>query len=382
MKLVKLFLLVVLFVMGCNGNAQETTEADTIEVQDSAENSALPTLEPSSTPEPTKIPTATSAPTAEPVAEVDTEALTLSQLNNDYSIYSSYTLDINMTVTSGETGAIAQYVDMLVQISNDPPMQQIVLTAQGVDEALGAEAMTIEMASVEGQTFMDVPEMGCIAMPTGSLGQTPFAALLQTDEILQGLDNAERVLPNEMVNGVEAKHYVFDESFYGEIEEGDVVQGDLWIEADSNRLVRLQMSGAGGGFAVALGDSAESDTLDPFTLVYDIVDVNVPFEVTIPTGCEAEAAGVENTFPILSDAYEQASIGAIVNYKTPTSLSDAVTFYQDAFAAEGYIYDEGESFVSDAVATLIFNIEGGSLTVLIAPDPLGDDTTVTIMDER
>lgn len=351
LKMLSLILLVALFVASCD-SGDTATEV-----------------------EPTRQPTVIIPP-------IEEEPLVIADINSDYSAYNTYTLEINLTVTNGNSNEITQFVDMQMQISNDPPVQQLSMTAQGVDASLGSEQIMIDMVTVDGQTYMDMGDIGCVTLPSSGLDGTPFANLLEADTFFDGLNNADRVLPNAMVNGIEAAHYTFDETFFDEVFSGDTVQGHLWLEVDTNRLVRLEMHGEGAGLLGGIADdSAENDTLDQFRMTYDVTQINQPFETIIPETCDEDAADEGNQYPLLDDAYEQASFSGVLTYKSATTIENAVTFYQEALQPEGWVYNESESLITNAVATLIFSRDDVTITLLISPDPVGEDMTITIMDQ-
>ena len=194
MKFLKVLMLVVLFVTACGGGEEVDETVDSAETEPTTVPTTIPTV--TLAPEPTAT---TVLPEPEAVIETtgaDSEPLLVADINSDYAAYSSYAVNIMMTVTDGETDETSQFIDMQVQVNHDPLMQQIMMRTQGVDEALGEEEITIQMATVDGKTFMDVPDLGCIALPSAGLEDTPFASFLEADTFLDGLNNARRVLPD------------------------------------------------------------------------------------------------------------------------------------------------------------------------------------------
>ncbi len=373
-----LLLLLSLLIVACTpepeGSAENTPVANSAETQSPTD---VPTVEviaePTNTPAPA--PTEVVEATIEPTEEPADEPLSLADMRADFSDFSSYTLDVDLSVINAESGKRTQFVEMTMQISIDPPTQQITMRALGIDESTADSEMAIELATVEGQTYMVVPEVGCIALPAGGLEDTPFADMMSASTFLDGVDNVARVRPNETINGIESEHYIFDETFFEAATDGDQLEGHLYIDAATQHLVRLEMNGNGADFANLSGQEGSSD--DTFSLIYDVVEVNQPFEVTIPDGCEGQADGPD--YPQLADATQVSVFGEIVTYKTASSIKDAVAFYQAEMEAAGWTYLEGESFIADATSSLIFTQAEQTVMVLIVPE--SDNTSVTIMEQ-
>jgi hypothetical protein len=95
------------------------------------------------------------------------------------------------------------------------------------------------------------------------------------EDLLPRIQGAERVQPDETVNGIACKHYVY-ESGSLEAESGMLeAQGDVWVARDSGYVVRLTLQGRGTYY----GTYGSSGSLN---LVYDLYDANAPLTIAPP----------------------------------------------------------------------------------------------------
>lgn len=283
-----------------------------------------------------------------PPAPVDEGPLDLSTVNTDLA-FDSYRYSIAMTLTEEEPDgtAVTQTITGEVAVTTDPPATSMTFNLDGMDDAAGMESMT--MTTLGDETYMIIPEFGCIT--TGQIGdalENPFADLAQPNALLEGVDGAERVLPDETVNGVVSRHYVFDESFIDDPQsEVESLDGHLYISAEEGYLVQMAMEGTG---SFALLDEAQQGA-GTFGIEWNLLEVDGDVEITLPEGCEA---GGVSEFPQLPDATEVSSFAGFMSYSSASSLGEAQQFYVDSLTEEGWIYNEDESFISDETVIMVF----------------------------
>lgn len=94
-------------------------------------------------------------------------------------------------------------------------------------------------------------------------------------DLLPYIPQAHRVMPNETINGIVCKHYVYDINDLQVESEMTDASGDIWVAQDGGYVVRLTMNGHGTYYDTY----SASGTLN---LVYDLYDVNAPINITPP----------------------------------------------------------------------------------------------------
>ena len=82
-------------------------------------------------------------------------------------------------------------------------------------------------------------------------------------------------MPNETINGIVCKHYVYDINDLQVESDMTDASGAIWVAQDGSYGVRLTMNGHGTYYDTY----SASRTLN---LVYDLYDVNTPISITPP----------------------------------------------------------------------------------------------------
>ncbi|MBN1312794.1 MAG: hypothetical protein JXB30_15375 [Anaerolineae bacterium] len=158
---------------------------------------------------------------------------------------------------------------------------------------------------------------------------------ISPDSFLGGndLSKAQRIRPDEMVNGVMARHYRVTpvEAVLVGLSNYTV---DIWLAVDGGYVVRETLSA--DGTLVTLGSG-----MGHIDWTYDLLDVNGPVDIQPPSGCEAP---IGSDFPKMPDASEVNSIASMLSYKTASPPADVVTFYQTQLPMEGWTAGESSDF--------------------------------------
>jgi len=94
-------------------------------------------------------------------------------------------------------------------------------------------------------------------------------------DLLPFVRQARRILPDETVNGIPSRHYVYDVDNLQLNVGMTSACGDLWVARDGRYAVRLTLEGQGTYYDTY----SASGTL---RLVYDLYDVGVPLTITPP----------------------------------------------------------------------------------------------------
>jgi hypothetical protein len=333
-------------------------------------------------------------PTAEPTAETAEEeggllsdlfpqSLKVSDTVQEFDTLDSYQMEMTISTSVTET---TQVIRATIIVSTDPPQSQMTFAFEGagVEEMAGMDSMS--MTQIEGTSYMNVPEFGCISM-SATEAEDAFAESLDANEFLEDIGDAELV-GEETINGIETLHYTFDETaIQDETTQFTSAQGDVYIAKEGNYVVRFRIEGEGNvaDMGMAIAEEEEGTDTEPMiglmVVQMDLTNVNEPVSITIPAECENSGLA-DADYPVLEDAYESGSFGGIVTYKTNTPFADAVTFYQESLAAAGWVYQEEASFIMEGSTALMYFDQGDrSLTVTITEDTGTEAFVVVIFEE-
>ncbi len=391
-------LLLGLSALACNlpfGGEEEPTPRPTQEADDAEEEEAdveedtavEDEPEVTATEEPAVEATAVpESPTAEPAAEeggllsdLFPQSLKVSDTVQEFDTLDSYQMEMTISTTVTET---TQVIRATILVSTDPPQSQMTFAFEGFADMAGMESMS--MTQIEDTSYMNMPEFGCISM-TASEAEDAFAESLDANEFLEDIGEAELV-GEETINGIETLHYTFDETaIQDETTQFNSAQGDVYIAKEGNYVVRFRIEGEGNvsDLGMALGEEGTEtqEAIGLMVVQMDLTNVNEPVSITIPAECENSGLA-DADYPVLEDAYESGSFGGIVTYKTNTPFADAVAFYQESLTAEGWVYQEAESFIMEGSTALMYFDQGDrSLTVTITEDTGTEAFVVVIFEE-
>ena len=391
-------LLLGLSALACNlpfGGEEEPTPRPTQEADDAEEEEAdveedtavEDEPEVTATEEPAVEATAVpESPTAEPAAEeggllsdLFPQSLKVSDTVQEFDTLDSYQMEMTISTTVTET---TQVIRATILVSNDPHQSQMTFAFEGFADMAGMESMS--MTQIEDTSYMNMPEFGCISM-TASEAEDAFAESLDANEFLEDIGEAELV-GEETINGIETLHYTFDETaIQDETTQFNSAQGDVYIAKDGNYVVRFRIEGEGNvsDLGMALGEEGTEtqEAIGLMVVQMDLTNVNEPVSITIPAECENSGLA-DADYPVLEDAYESGSFGGIVTYKTNTPFADAVAFYQESLTAEGWVYQEADSFIMEGSTALMYFDQGDrSLTVTITEDTGTEAFVVVIFEE-
>ncbi len=329
---------------------------------------------------------ATAVPAAsdsdEPAAEESAPALSAADLTlptgsdlpfNSYRV----TMEMSFTGVNADGEEVTQAMTMNSAYTTDPAATSVTMNMTGLDNAMGGDL--VEMAQIEGTTYMVIPDVGCITTQDDSMSDAPFADIMSPDDFLGDLDGA-KYEGEETINGVRTLHYSFDKAVFlstqmsgDEIEEAE---GHIYIAKDGNYVVRMVIDATG---KIDLLDKGGDENGD-LHIEMNLLDIDEPIEIVMPAACEAGAAG-GSAFPVMDDATETATFGGMTSYKTAAATEDVLAFYDDALVADGWVKDESSSFISGGTALVSYTRDGETLTLSINADENAGGTDVLLMSD-
>jgi hypothetical protein len=129
--------------------------------------------------------------------------------------------------------------------------------------------------------------------------------------------------------------------------------------------------------------SAATPTPDEGVPVFPTDDENgdVPTEESLeatteaPTEESTDGGNFDTEFPIPDDAQNFADVGGTVNFQTGMSLDDALAFYRDAFAGQGYTERSLLTSTTDTTFSIVFDGHPSGEAIVVQAVDLGTNTT-------
>ncbi len=94
-------------------------------------------------------------------------------------------------------------------------------------------------------------------------------------DLLPFVQQAQRIMPDETVNGIPCRHYVYDVENLQTDAGMTSAKGDIWVAKEDGQVVRLTMDGQGVYYETY-------PSIGTLALVYDLFDVNAPISIKPP----------------------------------------------------------------------------------------------------
>lgn len=249
----------------------------------------------------------------------------------------------------------------------DPPASYFQWESSNSTEP--SQAGEMAFYRIGSKTYMLVYTDGkptCTAF--SSDGSQPSSSLLDRNAF--GSINSGKLVGVETVNGVQAKHYKYDEQATG-VKYYTKLTGDVWIAEDGGYVVRDYAEWEGHLFGMLAG--ASTTDVGKGSWQREVTDINQPFTITAPEGCENAA----ESLPIMADATETASFGPMTSYKSAGKLADVVKFYQTEMTKAGWTA-EGDATTTEDFANLVFTRDNQKATVVVTRDGANVAVVITV----
>jgi hypothetical protein len=222
------------------------------------------------------------------------------------------------------------------------------------------------LMSVEVTGDADVPDPVAMAEATGAsyaaradgtcqgtqLDVESPAALASLLPALMGADEAG----SASIDGVEARHYTFDERAMAEA--GRVTTtGEIWVATEGGYVVRFTRTthGDAGYFG---GGTDGTVTWD-----YQLSGIGQPQEIVLPSSCRLDV-------PIMPDATNTLVLPRWAGFDTSSSASDAAGFYGEQLPVGGWA-QQGETISDSGLEVRTFARDDEVLTVMVTTRDTG-----------
>jgi len=362
-RILFLSLIVLLIFSACGGGGEKKEEeSGPSQGQPTATSAPAPTQQPQEAAPTSPPPTAAIQPTAttgdaESGGETVADLLNLSALKTDIKELSSETLQSYRLRAEWKTepkeGSTATASNFGIEVShtNDPLAEEIAYMG---DET----ALAMQMVRIEDRMWINAGDQW---MEMSSDDTSTYDSMLfSLNSATSGLTGDARLVGEEILNGVATKHYTFDESILGAaLGVYEKIKGEVWVAVD-------------GDYAVKYVFSAE-DQDATYDWSWEMYDINAPFTIEPP----ADAQGAREDIPLLPDATDRVTVGAMVSYSSATALQAAIDFYKEQMPTFDWTYDETGSMLSEGFAMLNFGKEGETVSIMLsASDSGGTDVVI------
>ncbi len=156
----------------------------------------------------------------------------------------------------------------------NPPASRSLLRVQG-QGAAQLPSNRVEVTWINGQVWVKVGRKPWVSVPEAAVQSEYGSEMVSVADLLPFIHHAGRVLPDERVNGIPSRHYVYDVGNLQPDVGMSAAQGDLWVARDGGYVVRLSLEGQGTYYDTY-------STSGSLRLVYDLYDVNVPLTIAAP----------------------------------------------------------------------------------------------------
>lgn len=237
-----------------------------------------------------------------------------------------------------------------------PDASEIVFTMTG--DAAGELGETMTITQIEDAFYAVLPPQPCITLSGQSGFENPFGLFLDTGGFLT--EDAQRVLPDETINGVDSAHFVLSEQNLLDWEVYEIYEADLYIAKDGGYVTRLRILGRGVNNVLNSNASQEGDIFYELNFIPEAVPA-----IQVPEGC-ADATEINTQYPVLDDATAVTSGPGVFSYETQASFDDVITFYKDSLTANNE-WTVAQEIIQEPNATITFTGAGGTLMVNLGP---------------
>jgi hypothetical protein len=276
--------------------------------------------------------------------------------------------------TDADGNPIDDSAEIISEFTRDPEARRMTMTfLDNTDPSAAQES--IETYQVGTDMYMYGGEdVGWLRISTEeSPFDDPELAMLTSGGIFSDLDQLKRVRPDQEINGIDSRHYQFDETVLGKIFGEDMgnitATGDLWIAKDGGFVTKYILTVAVDGGSGGMFDP--NMTSGEIEMTFELQDVNEDITIELPAEATASAnlTGFDGPFPMPEDANVQATSSTFTVIDSDTPVADAIAFYEAALADLGWTKDEqGSMTLGEEMASLTFTKDGAQLSLIISLD--------------
>jgi len=361
----------VLVIAACGGD-KETSEPPntTVPATSKPADAAVPT----SPPKPTDTPVPTLVPTSAVEEElVPDQVLKVTDLN---SYRAAMDLTWQGTMTNGQE--IEAAMNMMMEYVREPRAEHISIYGTSLAAQGYTADQPLEMYVIGDTTYMNVMGLWMQAPSSDSTEGLGDTFLMTSDDVLKNAKNA-KYEGRETVNGVETKHYSFDEEALDSADMAgskiERAEGDVWLAVDGNYVVKMDTTMFGKEMGVPTETGNETLADGSMHMVMDVTDVNKPITIEVPPEA-LEAGRPPEDLPIPDGAAEVTSVFGMITYNTAKTAQEIHDFYKVEMPNNGWTETSDEAFGD--LFMMEYTKNGSTANITITADSQSGKTSVMI----
>ena len=229
------------------------------------------------------------------------------------------------TTSWTEEGGDPQSVTIEIAYTTEPNAQHLIMsglsdTTQGDDDTLEMIRIGQDSYTRYGGEWITMQSTDDTTLPDATVAYQPENLLRSSKGKYKG---------TEEMNGVKAKHYVFDQE---ELAKSPVfvniieASGEVWVSSEYNVAVRSLVHFKGKD-----ANTGKIVTLDVET---NLTDINADFVIEPPEG--VEKAETPADVPIMSGATDLLVMAPMTSYKVAATAEAVEKFYKEEMAKNGW----------------------------------------------
>ena len=361
----------ILVIAACGGDkATSETAATSVPATSKPADTPVPTTppKPTDTPVPTLVPTSEAGEDLAP-----DQVIKVTDLN---SYRTTIDLSWQGTLTNGQE--IEASMNMMIEYVREPKAQHISMYGSSLSAQGFTKDQPLEMYTIGDTTYMSLMGTWMQAPSSDSTEGLGDTFLMTSDDVLKGAKNS-KYEGRETVNGVDTKHYSFDETGLDATEMAgskvDQAKGDVWIAVDGNYVVKMDatMIGTEMGVPAATGNETLAD--GSMHMVMNVTDVNTPITIEVPSEA-LESGQPPEDIPIADDATGLTNMLGMITYNTAKTAQEIHDFYKAEMPNNGWTEESDDAFGD--IFMMQYTKDGSTASVTITTDSQTGKTSVLI----
>ncbi len=358
--LIMTLFVVLLIVAACGGGSDESKEKATsvpVATQGGAAPAAKATL------------------VAEPATVEEEPALSEDQLKDIENLDSYRAITTWSSKGKDSEGKnLETSTEITMEYTKEPPAQHMAMSTSSTNADQTNDVQSFDMYQIGTDMYMSSGEDGTwMRVQQDELPIDPSFAGLSGGQFFTNLEDLKRVRPDQNINGIDSRHYTYDERVLGMLfgsATGDVTaEGDVWIAKDggyvTKYVVTIEVKNGSGDIL------APTMTEGTSTLAWELQEVNSKdLKIELPKEAVAGAtlAGFDEAFPTPEGSSVQASSGDFAMIQTDLTVEEVTKFYEDTLSKLGWTKDDSSSGEFGGMTSLSFAKDGVQLSVMITAD--------------
>jgi hypothetical protein len=195
-----------------------------------------------------------------------------------------------------------------------------------------------------------------MCVSTSSAAGSPSTASVDPDNLIGGSDlsHAQRILPDEVVNGINSKHFRITQAEAATLSGLTSYTLDIWMAVDGNYPVKHVMVGDG---TLQNGGTGHTEW------TWNLLEVNVPVTITPPDNCQGSG---DSGLPMMADATGVSNVSGMTLYISPSAIADVAAFYNAQMPAAGWTLSNSQDVGTMSMLEFTKDAQTATITMTTA----------------